>query len=168
MVNINRGLLTSIFFRSQDVQNVLQLFLFMRWLHKHRKQVLYPSTSAKAEGSLVVDPSFESQARARHFLAHFHSQFERTSAKYHNLSGLLSQSTWGLLYDWRQSRFSLCTSRNVYQRDPGHGLTFDLRLVARYRDGPIIMVGLCLCRRVKSPHRRAVRPPLESLAAWFG
>jgi hypothetical protein len=42
-----------------------------------------------------------------------------------------------------------------------NGQTFDLRLVARYRDGPIIMVGLCLCRRVKSPHRRAVRPPLE-------
>ena len=95
-------------------------------------------------------------------LAHFAIPTARTSAKYHNLSGLLSQSTWGLLYDWRQSRFfALQRSRDVYQRNPGHGQTFDLRLVARYRDGPIIMVGLCLCRRVKSPHRRAVRPPLE-------
>ena len=130
--------------------------------YRTRIHVLYTSTSAKAEGSLAFDPSFESQARARLFLAHFPNHrvpLQSTTTS----RGLLSEYL-GILYDWRQSRFLLCTSRNVYQRDPGHGQTFDLRLVARYRDGPIIVVGLCLCRRVKSLHRRAVRPPLESLA----
>ena len=154
-------------FRFEVVQKRIQLFAPASYTILGRSntwpvaQVLYTSTCAKAEGSRRC-PSLK--VKLAPTFSHTLSNSPRTSAKYHNLSGLLSQSTWGLLYDWRQSRFLLCTSRNVYQRDPGHGLTFDLRLVARYRDGPIIVVGLCLCRRVKSPHRRAVRPPLESLA----
>ena len=156
---------------SRSSRKISSRFILCLW--SSVVQVSYTNTSTKYKYCIQVpaprprtrdDPSFESQVGARHFPRTLRIAHARTSCKYHNLSGLLSQSTWGLLYDWRQSRFLLCTSRNVYQRDPGHGLTFDLRLVARYRDGPIIVVGLCLCRRVKSPHRRAVRPPLESLA----
>lgn len=69
-------------------------------------------------GEARADPSFRSQssqADARLFNS-------RTSNSHAHLQvpqplGLLSKYL-GLLYDWRQRRFLLCTSPNVYQRDP--------------------------------------------------
>lgn len=97
---------------SRSSRKISSRFILCLW--SSVVQVSYTNTSTKYKYCIQVpaprprtrdDPSFESQVGARHFPRTLRIAHACTSCKYHNLSGLLSQSTWGLLYDWRQSRF---------------------------------------------------------------
>lgn len=152
---------------SKSSRKISSRFILCLW--SSVVQVSYTNTSTvykylRQGRGLETTPLLKVKSAPATSLAHFESHM-RVPLASTTTSRASSHKVPGDFYmTGGRVAFSLCTSRNVYQRNPGHGQTFDLRLVARYRDGPIIVVGLCLCHRVKSPHRRAVRPPLESMA----